>query len=147
MTLLPRAKKEKINQIQFDARVALVQSLNSPFFPPHVGAEPGRAKRRVQDNLHAHARNEPIKNYEAAVDKSLLAWTCRATSRNIFLSSRSEKNSLVKNKLVCVLCGMYSYRQRLRVITHFPNIFWYFFCKLSEFVKGFERKVRRVQVA
>ena len=23
----------------------LVQSLNSPFFPPHVGAEPGRAKR------------------------------------------------------------------------------------------------------
>ena len=25
-------------------RRALVQSLNSPFFPPHIGAEPGRAK-------------------------------------------------------------------------------------------------------
>ena len=26
------------------AHVRLVQSLNSPFFPPHIGAEPGRAK-------------------------------------------------------------------------------------------------------
>ena len=25
-------------------RVPVVQSLNSPFFPPHIGAEPGRAK-------------------------------------------------------------------------------------------------------
>ena len=41
----------------------LVQSLNSPFFPPHIGAEPGAGERRVQDNLHAHAQNEPIKNY------------------------------------------------------------------------------------
>ena len=38
----------------------LVQSLNSVFFPPHIGAEPGRAKRRAQDNLHAHARNAVI---------------------------------------------------------------------------------------
>ena len=48
------------------ASLRLVQSLNSPFFPPHIGAEPGRAKeesREVQDNLHAHAQNEPIKNY------------------------------------------------------------------------------------
>ena len=27
------------------SRCILVQSLNSPFFPPHIGAEPGRAKR------------------------------------------------------------------------------------------------------
>ena len=27
------------------SRPCLVQSLNSPFFPPHTGAEPGRAKR------------------------------------------------------------------------------------------------------
>ena len=33
----------------------LVQSLNSPFFPLHIGAE-----RRVQDNLHAHAQNAAI---------------------------------------------------------------------------------------
>ena len=41
----------------------LVQSLNSPFVPPHIGAEAGRAKKRVQDILHAHAQNKPIKNY------------------------------------------------------------------------------------
>ena len=45
----------------------IVHSLNSPFFPPHIGAEPGRSSRagekRVQDNLHAHAQNEPMKNY------------------------------------------------------------------------------------
>ena len=28
----------------FDAWVFVVQSLNSPFFPPYIGAEPGRAK-------------------------------------------------------------------------------------------------------
>ena len=47
------------------SRVNIVQSLNSSFLPPHIGAEPGRSKRRVQDNLHAHAQNEPIKNYYA----------------------------------------------------------------------------------
>ena len=25
----------------------VVQSLNSPFLPPHIGAEPGRSKRRT----------------------------------------------------------------------------------------------------
>ena len=40
--------------------MVVVQSLNSPFFPPHIGAEPGRAKKRVQDNLHAHAQNAAI---------------------------------------------------------------------------------------
>ena len=28
----------------------LVQSLNSPFFPPHIGAEPGRVKREFRIN-------------------------------------------------------------------------------------------------
>ena len=58
----------------------IVQSLNSPFFPPHIGAEPGRAKEEsrmvVQDNLHAHAQNESIKNYQ--VPTTLLASMCRA---------------------------------------------------------------------
>ena len=42
----------------------VVQSLNSPFFPFPIGAEPRRAKKRVHDNLHAHAQNEPIKYYQ-----------------------------------------------------------------------------------
>ena len=44
--------------------------------------------------------------------------------------------------------GLYSYLQRVRVITRFPNTFSYCFCMLSgEFAKVFERKVWRVQVA
>ena len=54
-------EKDKISETLSSKEI--VQSLNSSFFPPHIGAEPGWAKRRVQDNLHAHARNEPINNY------------------------------------------------------------------------------------
>ena len=44
--------------------------------------------------------------------------------------------------------GLYSYRQQVRLITFFPNIFSYCFCMLSgEIAKAFERKVWRVQVA
>ena len=43
--------------------------------------------------------------------------------------------------------GLYSYRQRLRVITLFPNIFSYCFCLLREFAEGFEKKVSLVEVA
>ena len=43
--------------------------------------------------------------------------------------------------------GLYSYRQPVRVITLFPNIFLYCFCMLSDFAKVFEREVWRVQVA
>ena len=39
---------------------SVVQSLDSSSFSPHIGAEPGRAKRRVQDNLDAHAQNAAI---------------------------------------------------------------------------------------
>ena len=41
------ASRRKSTQVH--ARPGLVQSLNSPFFPPHIGAEPGREERRVQD--------------------------------------------------------------------------------------------------
>ena len=40
--------------------------------------------------------------------------------------------------------GLYSYRQRVRVITLFPNnlfAFCYCLCMLSKFAKVFERKV------
>ena len=45
-----------------------------------------------------------------------------------------------------VYYGLYSYQQRVRVITLFPNIS-YCFCMLSDFAKLFERNVWRVQVA
>ena len=65
-------------------------------------------EKRVQDNLHGHAQNEPLKNYKAVVDKSsyLLSSKCRA----IPFSARALKKKIffgvdigVKNKLICVL--------------------------------------------
>ena len=35
----------------------VVQSLNSPFFPPHIGAEPGRAK---EETLLSPTRVQPL---------------------------------------------------------------------------------------
>ena len=39
---------------------ALVQSLNSPFFPPHIGAEPGRAKEESRITCMRMLRTPPF---------------------------------------------------------------------------------------
>ena len=44
-------------------------------------------EKRVQGNLHAHAQNEPIKNYHAAcvnVSRNTMPFTARALKKNIF---------------------------------------------------------------
>ena len=35
---------DDLSYVSESTRFHIVQSLNSPFFPPHIGAEPGRAK-------------------------------------------------------------------------------------------------------
>ena len=86
--------------------------------------------------------------YFAVVDKSpyLAASMCRAMpfsiSMTLILWLKTNRN--------VVYFGLYSYRQRVRVITLFLNIFSYCFCMLSEFAKvfeDFERKIWRLQVA
>ena len=61
----------------------LVQSLNSPFFPPHIGAEPGRAKEESRITCMRMLRTNQSKttgpNHAARVN----------VSRNAFFSSRS----------------------------------------------------------
>ena len=42
------------------AVVVLVQSLNSPFFPPHIGAEPGRAKEESRITCMRMLRTPPF---------------------------------------------------------------------------------------
>ena len=37
--------RKDVNTVTWLPSVALVQSLNPPFFPPHIGAEPEPAKR------------------------------------------------------------------------------------------------------
>ena len=63
----------------------LVQSLNSPFFPPHIGAEPGRTKEESRITCMRMLRTNQSKitgpNQAAHVN----------VSRNAFFSSRSER--------------------------------------------------------
>ena len=102
-------------------------------------------EKRVQDNLHAHTQNEPIKNNKADVDKSsyLLSSTCRA----IPFSARALKKKKffgvdieVKNKLICVLSWSVFLSTTTARHYSFPKHFFVLFL-------CFERKVWRVQVA
>ena len=54
----------------------LVQSLNSPFFPPPIGAEPGRAKRKSRITCMRMFRTNQSKI--TRVHTTLLASMCRA---------------------------------------------------------------------
>ena len=44
----------------FATEVRLVQSLNSPFFPPHIGAEPWRAKEESRITCMRMLRTPPF---------------------------------------------------------------------------------------
>ena len=72
-----RSRKTELARSYLDSErcawVVIVQSLNSPFLPPCIGVEPRRAKKGVQDNLHAHARNEPIRVWCSRARKDLIA--------------------------------------------------------------------------
>ena len=126
---------------------ALVQSLNSPFFPPHIGGWTRAGERRVQDNLHAHAQNEPIKNYQ--VPTTLLASMCRempfsarALKENIFFGVdiviKKHKNIKIEIWFI-VVCTLIDNEN---VLLLFSQTFCsYCFCMLSDFAKVFDRKV------
>ena len=69
----------------FPVATEVVQSLNSPFFPPHIGAEPGRAKEESRITCMRTLRTNQSKingpNHAARVN----------VSRNAFFSSHSER--------------------------------------------------------
>ena len=76
-------------------------------------------------------------------------------SRNAFFSSRSEKNIFFdvhtvwsKTNRNLVYRGLYYYRQRVHIITLFPNNFFFLLLLHVERVcKSFWKKVWRVQIA
>ena len=118
----------------------LVQSLNSPFFPLLTGAEPGRAKRESRITCMRMLRTNQLK-----ITRSQPYYAARVNvSLNAFFSSRSEFCLTLilwqKTNRNVVYRGLYSYRQRVRVITLFPNIFctvsacWA--ASLRKFLKG-----------
>ena len=79
ITEMPQPEKPEV--------LRLVQSLNSPFFLPPIGAEPGRAKGESRITCMRMLRTNQSKitssqhNYAARVN----------VSRNVFFSLRSKK--------------------------------------------------------
>ena len=51
--------RESLGELE-KAVETLVQSLNSPFFPPHIGAEPGRAKEESRITCMRMLRTPPF---------------------------------------------------------------------------------------
>ena len=65
----------------------LVQSLNSPFFLPHIGAEPGRVKRESRITCMRMLRTNQSK-----ITRSQPYYAARVSeSRNAFFSSHSSR--------------------------------------------------------
>ena len=65
MTVVRRYENTARSRNQSDCRIlrippALVQSLNSPFFPLHIGAEPGRAKEESRITCMRMLRTPPF---------------------------------------------------------------------------------------
>ena len=90
-------------------RLTIVQSLNSPFFPAHIGAEPGRAKRESRITCMGMLRT----NQSKIVRSQPYYAACVNVSRNAFFSSRSSRaikkhiffnvDIVVENKSKCGL--------------------------------------------
>ena len=59
------------------------------FLPASYSGWTRAGETRVQDNLHAHARNEPIKNHQKLLGLNPAARVNE--SRKAFFSSRTEK--------------------------------------------------------
>ena len=117
------------------------------FLPaPHKGLTRA-GEKRVQDNLHTHAQNEPIKNYWAVVDKSPYHAAHVIVSRNTFFqvvlwkkNSLNGVNIVVKNKLKCglslsVLLSTTSTRHY-----SFPKHFFALFLHVERVCKSFWKK-------
>ena len=61
----------------------LVQSLNSPSFPPYIGAEPGRAKEESRITCMRMLRTNQSKTYWSQ-PRCSLSFSARALKENIF---------------------------------------------------------------
>ena len=127
--------------------VFLVQSLNSTFFPPHIGAEPGRAKeesrrqsritcmRTLRTNQSKIIRPQPRCSRQCVAQ-------CLFSGVDIVIKKHKNVKIEIWFIVVCTLIDN-EYTSLLFSQTFFSHCS----CMLSDFAKGFERKVWRVQVA
>ena len=127
---------------------SMVQSLNSPFFAPHIGVEPGRAKLESRITCMRMLRTNQSKSLK--ITRSQQYYAARVdVSRNAFFSLRSSRalkkylfdvDIVLENKSKCGLSWSALLSTTSTRHNSFPKHFLYCFCMLSEFVKVFERK-------
>ena len=93
-----------IYRLRIQTKQKVVQSLNSPFFPPHVGAEPGRAKRESRITYMRMLRTNQSK-----ITRSQQYYAARVNvSRNAFYRSRSSRalNKVTRDETSNLFCRM-----------------------------------------
>ena len=126
----------------------------SPFFPPHIGAEPGLAKwesritcmRMLRTNQSKITRSQPY--YAARVNVSRNAIFSSRSSRALKKTLFFDVDIVVGNKSICGLSWSVLSSTTSTRHNSFPKHFLHCFYMLSgEFAKVFERKVWRLQVA
>ena len=81
----------------------VVQSLNSPFFPPHIGAEPGRAKEESRITCMRMLRTPPIFHPIRSKTKTNRDSLARVSPRFALATCNYLEFWLV-HCIVCVLC-------------------------------------------
>ena len=117
------------------------------FLPAPYRGRTRAGERRVQDYLHAHAQNEPIKIYQ--VPTTLLASMCRPTpfsaralKENIFFDVDIviKKHKNVKIEIWFIVVCTLIYNEYVSLL-FCQTLFSYCFCMLSDFAKVFEWKV------
>ena len=124
----------------------LVQSLNSPFFPPHIGAEPGRAKRESRITCMRMLRTNQSKitrPLSTSFHTTLLVSMCSAM---LFQARTLKKKKhflwrcidiVVKNKLKCGLSWFVFLSTTSTCHYSFPKHFLVLFLHVERVCKSF----------
>ena len=122
------------------------------FLPAPYSGWTRAGERRVQDNLHAHSQNEPIKNYwsQPRCSRQCVAqclfrlplW--KKTFSLMLILSWKHKNVKIAIWFI-VVCTLID--NEYASLLFRQTLFSYCFCMLSDFAKVVEWKVWRVQVA
>ena len=121
----------------------LVQSLNSPFFPPHTGAKPGQAKR---ESRIACMRMLKKNQSKIARPLSIRVHTCsrQSVAQYLFQLARWKKKNIffgvdivVKNKLISVLSWSVLLSTTTTRNYSFPKHFFVLFLHFERVCKRF----------
>ena len=128
----------------FSSALQIVQSLNSPFFPPHIGAEPGRAKeesritcmRMLRTNQSKITRSQPRRSRQCVAQSlfQLALWK-KTFSLTLILLYKNVKIEIWFMAVCTLIDNEYA------SLLFSQTLFSYSFCMLSDFAKVFERKV------